>query len=313
MLIKVRGGDVSSAHKQLGYQVNKAAKGNNQQSNVEEQVNGMEGQYTNHQETEFGTAILRGGGPSSREAARDNDASTESGNDGNKEKSKFRGYLCVIGGMCIHLFCGNQYLWGNIANYVVSYYHYQGDPNATSKISFVVKPISTCATIAFASLGSFLIKRFRLRVLMTAGSIVMLSSVFMASCVKTWWPFVIFYAVLYPMGVGMVYWPAIICSWEWFPERKGLISGLIVGAYGLGAFIFSFVSTAVVNPNNQSPAVPMDGSGTTDKLFSKEVSDRVPTMFRVCLICWAALCFAAICLVSRNPEFVKKEEAKTPE
>ena len=148
---------------------------------------------------------------------------------------------------------------------------------------------------------------------MAAGSTVMLSAVLAASFVKSWWAFVVLYAIMWPMGVGMVYWPAIICSWEWFPDNKGQVSGLIVGAYGLGAFIFSFVTTAIVNPDNKSPVIPMDGTGTTDKLFPKEVADRVPVMLRVCLACWAALCFAAICLVSRNPEFETKEKAQATE
>ena len=34
-----------------------------------------------------------------------------------------RGWWCVVGGMLIHLVNGNLYLWGNIADYVISYFH----------------------------------------------------------------------------------------------------------------------------------------------------------------------------------------------
>ena len=40
----------------------------------------------------------------------------------NQSGSKFRGYLTVFGGFSIHLFCGCLYLWGNIQNYVLSYF-----------------------------------------------------------------------------------------------------------------------------------------------------------------------------------------------
>ena len=46
------------------------------------------------------------------------------------------GYLTVIGGMSIHLFISCLFLWGNINNYITSYYHYgwdglEGDISAT--------------------------------------------------------------------------------------------------------------------------------------------------------------------------------------
>jgi hypothetical protein len=52
------------------------------------------------------------------------------------------GYLTVASGIAIHLFCGNMYLWGNINNYVVTYFHYLGDDQATIANSVVVLPIS---------------------------------------------------------------------------------------------------------------------------------------------------------------------------
>ena len=126
----------------------------------------------------------------------------------------------------------------------------------------------------------------------------------------TWWSFVIFYAICFPFGIGLVYWPPIICGWEWFPNNKGLISGLVVGGYGFGAFIFGFISTAIANPNDTKPVAPDDGTGDKDNLFPKEVAERVPHMFRVCLIYWAGLSAVAILCVSRNPQFVQKEKIR---
>jgi len=60
---------------------------------------------------------------------------------------------------------------------------------------------------------------------------------------------------LYAVGIGIAYWPPVICAWEWFPERKGLISGLIIGSYGLGAFFYNFITSAIVNPNNILPSI----------------------------------------------------------
>ena len=72
---------------------------------------------------------------------------------------------------------------------------------------------------------------------------------------------------MFPIGVGLVYWPPIMCGWEWFPNNKGLISGLIVAGFGFGAFIFGFVSTELVNPNNLKADRKFTHNGTTDKIF----------------------------------------------
>ena len=79
-----------------------------------------------------------------------------------------------------------------------------------------------------------------------------MSAILAASLVDAWILFVVFYGGVFPIGVGLLYWTPIICAWEWFPERKGLISGLIIGAFGFGAFIFGFITTAIVNPENKS-------------------------------------------------------------
>jgi len=147
---------------------------------------------------------------------------------------------------------------------------------------------------------------------MLSGGVLMISAILIASYMKTWWSFLAFYSFVFPIGIGLVYWPPIIASWEWFPDRKGLISGLVIGAFGFGAFIFGFVTTAIANPDDIKPAAPADGS-TKDKIFPESVAKKVPEMIRTCACCWAALVLISVCLVTRNPSFLKKEERRMRE
>lgn len=72
-------------------------------------------------------------------------------------QNKKHGYLTLIGGVCIHLFCGNLYLWGNINTYVVSYFQIKfGDTQATSKIAQMVLPISFLMQKCCNPLGAYL-------------------------------------------------------------------------------------------------------------------------------------------------------------
>lgn len=126
-----------------------------------------------------------------------------------------------------------------------------------------------------------------------------------ASYAHTWWLFVFFYAILFPAGIGLIYWIPIICGWEWFPEKKGAVAGAVVAGYGLGAFFFGFLTTAIANPHNLRPhKKEKDG----DDYFPDEVAVNVPKMIRVCLCFWVVLCLIGIATVQRNPEFVKKEQ-----
>jgi MFS transporter, OFA family, oxalate/formate antiporter len=160
------------------------------------------------------------------------------------------GYLTVIGGICVHLVNGNIYLWGNISSYVISFYYNMGDKNATKEAATLVVPLSLLMINFGSPIGAYLMKKWHVKLVMLLANIVILVSILAASYMKTWYSFVFFYSVCYPFGIGLSYWTPIICAWEWFPNRKGFISGMILFGFGIGAFIFGFLSTALVNPHN---------------------------------------------------------------
>lgn len=58
---------------------------------------------------------------------------------------------------------------------------------------------------------------------------------------------------------------------RWFPKRKGMAMGIVVGGFGGGSFIFNLIQTALVNPNN----VSIDESGY---FTNPDVIDRVPNL-----------------------------------
>ena len=83
-----------------------------------------------------------------------------------------------------------------------------------------------------------------------------------------------------------------------------MVTGLIFGAFGFGSFIFSFIATGIINPDNVLPLTP--SSGSNDEFFPKDVADRFPRTLRICLIFWTILSIIAILTIKRNPEFKKE-------
>lgn len=69
---------------------------------------------------------------------------------------------------------------------------------------------------------------------------------------------------------------AIAC----YPEKKGLIAGIIVGSFALGAFFFNFIATGIVNPENKKP-LSFIVDGKTEKFFESEIAENVPKMFLI--------------------------------
>ena len=57
-------------------------------------------------------------------------------------QNRLHGYLAVFGGICIHLFAGCLYLWGNISGYVRTYFHYVGDKHASADLSVMIIPLA---------------------------------------------------------------------------------------------------------------------------------------------------------------------------
>ena len=74
------------------------------------------------------------------------------------------------------------------------------------------------------------------------------------------------------LGTALSYTPPLGVAMRWFPKSKGLVNGIIVGGFGLGAFIFNQIQTAYLNPNNKELD---DGKFFTDD----KILNRVPSVF----------------------------------
>jgi OFA family oxalate/formate antiporter-like MFS transporter len=91
------------------------------------------------------------------------------------------------------------------------------------------------------------------------GSCIALTGVLASSYVTNLYAFIILYGVFYGIGVGLTHLVPVIIAWEYFPNNKGMVSGIIFGGHGFGAFVFGLISFAIVNPNNTEPFLHVDG------------------------------------------------------
>ena len=80
------------------------------------------------------------------------------------------------------------------------------------------------------------------------------------------------YGTMFGLGTALAYTPPLGVAMRWFPKSKGLVNGIIVGGFGLGAFIFNQIQTAYLNPINKELD---DGPYFTDD----KILNRVPSVF----------------------------------
>ena len=110
--------------------------------------------------------------------------------------------------------------------------------------------------------------------------------------------FVILYGVSFGICNGLAYIVPLRICYDYFPEKKGMVSGVIIGGFGFGSFLFNFISTALINPDNLSPV---------HGIYPKEVTDNVPNALRVFAIIWASLAVTSINLLRPKKGQVKVE------
>lgn len=83
-----------------------------------------------------------------------------------------------------------------------------------------------------------LLDRFGPRFIGSIGAILYGVGVILTSRADSLYEFYIFYGVIAGIGVGLVYVCPLTTCIKWFPNKKGLATGIVIGAFGLGSLIF---------------------------------------------------------------------------
>ena len=120
--------------------------------------------------------------------------------------------------------------------------------------------------------------------------------VYASSLFTNFYTFAFCYCGAVAFANGLTYSVPLHVAWAYFPGREGLISGIIIGSYGLGGLIFDFVSTALVNPGFEDSMV-VDEFDTYDYPFSDEIGNNVPDMLRKLSLIWGTMMLVTLLIL----------------
>nr|CDS25341.1 oxalate:formate antiporter [Hymenolepis microstoma] len=189
---------------------------------------------------------------------------------------------------------------------MMSYLKLRVDPNVEMGSAVWISAIALSMQGVSMPIGGALLPLMGYRAIVILGCIINSGSVLLTyyTIQKGFIYVVLTYAVTLGFGFGFSYAIIFSVAGSWFPKQRTLITGMIVGGFGLGALVFTPIQTIYINPNNL-----MVNNET--KLFDDpELLDKVPKAFLVLGGSLAVLQLIGILLLNEKPEPKKTGDSK---
>ena len=160
-------------------------------------------------------------------------------NNSGLEQKVMNRWVIVVGGILIQLALGAIYAWSAFTGPL------QGSAAAPSEFAFSkteTQAIFSVGLLVFAIFtiigGRLQIKLGPMKVALLGGVLLGLGYVLASFMGASFIGKLIFIGVLAGAGIGLAYVVPIATAVKWFPDKKGLVSGLAVAGFGFGAFIW---------------------------------------------------------------------------
>jgi MFS transporter, OFA family, oxalate/formate antiporter len=154
---------------------------------------------------------------------------------------KFERWWIAFAGILLQMALGAVYAWSVFRVPLAKQFHWTiSEVTLTFTIAIMV--------LGFASFfGGLWLKRVGPRVVALTGGALYGCGVFLASFSEhgLWWLYLT-YGVIGGIGLGFAYIVPISVLVKWFPDRRGLMTGIAVGGFGAGALVTAPVATRLI-------------------------------------------------------------------
>ena len=161
-------------------------------------------------------------------------------------------WLLVAAGLLLQFSIGAVYAWSVFGGALES-----AEPWQLSKVQAAL-PFEV--TIGMIFIGSYVGGRIQdargPRIVALAGGVLYAVGILLASFTNgkdDYWLLILGYGVISGFGLGVAYIVPIAMLQKWFPDRKGLITGLAVGGFGFGAVLTSPVAQWLIDQDPDDP------------------------------------------------------------
>ena len=189
---------------------------------------------------------------------------------------------------------GSLYTWSNLNTYFASYLKHNGNPDITPEDTSFLMPCIFIVQYCFMTIGVKLGNKIGTRFITLIGVIFMnLSYIFMMI-------FKNYYLILLSMGVfglgdGLANLSVIKNGWKYYPDKLGLVNGIILGGLGLSSSVLTPIADyLIINPDKQKTDI--------NGIYPKEVSNKLKNYLYFLSILFFILSIVAVCLTFNYQE-----------
>jgi len=162
-----------------------------------------------------------------------------------KNVSRTKKIISLIFSLLICVCAGLGYTWSVFQNPIAEYFP---DWNSGGiSIAFTIQiALSAVAPLVFGGFFS----QWKTKTIILAGGLLLSVGLIGTGFMNSLMMLYIFYGILAGLGIGMIYTTLMTYAVRLFPDKKGLMSGIVAASYGSGAIIWAPVANAIISNYN---------------------------------------------------------------
>lgn len=152
------------------------------------------------------------------------------------------------------------------------------DESITLQNTFMVFPLTLCLGATAMQLGSVMLDYLNPKVHLAIGGLIYVGAIAISSYITNFYIFVLFYSILAGIGYGIIYILPLKNAWLFFPNNKGMVGGIILASHSFAAIGWTFLTTSIINPDNDMPNLYINVGNSLEVLYDKDsdAANNVP-------------------------------------
>jgi MFS transporter, OFA family, oxalate/formate antiporter len=152
-------------------------------------------------------------------------------------------WIPVLACVVIQLCLGTAYIWSVFQSGIAAKLFHGDNAAAALTFSLLLGVLTVGSTV-----GGRLQDKSGPRPVVMWGGIVLGLGFILASFTTSAAPWMLWvaYGVIGGFGMGMIYSTLIACCQKWFPDKRGMVTGIIVSALGFGGVIFTPIARMLI-------------------------------------------------------------------
>ncbi|KAJ5991944.1 Major facilitator superfamily domain general substrate transporter [Penicillium sp. IBT 35674x] len=154
------------------------------------------------------------------------------------------GWVCAVAAAVV-----NAHSWGFNSAYAVflAYYLKNDIFSGASRLEYAfVGSLSLTTMFLLSPVATMSTQRYGIQRTMFVGVILESASLIAASFASQIWHLFLTQGILFGMGMGMLFIPVASVVPQWFTSKRSLASGVSLSGAGLGGFVYSLVTEAMI-------------------------------------------------------------------